>query len=629
MDDPSTDFSPGMLHRYIYLGAWERFYESLMTRYVWTFKTIPGLLFFAGLTCLIAYSQSRVWVILRYFLLWRAGDDVSIKPLYRLSQGKAIIEVLPYLKARMLKLGSLLRRSLKRIPRKPNDPLIFFHRQDIPPKFGLVALLNVSIFAILGVVVPWSMSEGTFGDVIVRSRETHYCRNTSNTVPWFLPLQQFKTEAVFQLCNDGLSQGCDKQYYMRQPRITKKNLHTCMFPGDICQNSTDAFEITHLDAMTYDFGINYRSKVRMNHRLTCSPVHLDSFLVSSSGQNDRANISVWNPNIKDGEQREQKLQYYTMPLKSRSGLYHGLEEGSEERLINEPTLFDLSVLPGTPELIQPMVFPWRADEHQNNATEDLIHPALRREDGVSFLVVHRDGKSLRRVEVDDPFFAAHTKCSDSQGNGEFYCSDSEATALGCLEQFQYCLPDWQTCTPWGFHQEPADTAMRELLDDDDLLSMVDFGFLEAARYTLSVKYLLERRGHVNIVPLTKSMSFSQASQWDVNLSGYLNRMDQWTVEVETWFRQGILEQILRSQYGARYSIATPILRLVSNSSSSDEQLQVLENLLILCDRILSREEGFININFFGLWSITSFLIILCVASFRVQWIDTGTNPPLR
>jgi len=75
-----------------------------------------------------------------------------------------------------------------------------------------------------------------------------------------------------------------------------------------------------------------------------------------------------------------------------------------------------------------------------------IHEALRNQDGQPFLIIHRAGRIQFRRMVNDPFFAAHQPGRFPEWS---FCSDYEATALGCSEQFQYCLSNSGVCTPWG------------------------------------------------------------------------------------------------------------------------------------------------------------------------------------
>ena len=61
--------------------------------------------------------------------------------------------------------------------------------------------------------------------------------------------------------------------------------------------------------------------------------------------------------------------------------------------------------------------------------------------------------------IQDPFFAAHRKASfpfAGRPDLHHFYPDHEATALGCVEQFQYCFPPSplsNPCTDWGAHNE--------------------------------------------------------------------------------------------------------------------------------------------------------------------------------
>jgi hypothetical protein len=68
--------------------------------------------------------------------------------------------------------------------------------------------------------------------------------------------------------------------------------------------------------------------------------------------------------------------------------------------------------------------------------------------------------------VDDPFFAAHNEVK-YPGADPSYFPDYEATALGCLEQFQYCIGISNFCTPWKPYA-------KELLQDiEDMIPTED------------------------------------------------------------------------------------------------------------------------------------------------------------
>jgi hypothetical protein len=105
---------------------------------------------------------------------------------------------------------------------------------------------------------------------------------------------------------------------------------------------------------------------------------------------------------------------------------------------------------------------------------DELHPDLRGEKRVSFLIVFRAGWSVYYNQVDDPFFQARQP-TNPPSNATFF-PDHEATALGCFEQYQYCYAKNGRCTSWGLGAE-EDLKEVEQLAGADQASLVDFSKL--------------------------------------------------------------------------------------------------------------------------------------------------------
>jgi hypothetical protein len=117
-------------------------------------------------------------------------------------------------------------------------------------------------------------------------------------------------------------------------------------------------------------------------------------------------------------------------------------ESSGLIVFTEKGPFDLTVLPG---------YTAGTNYYDLPETQQLIlNELLQRNDSQSFLVVLRAGLSQYTFPVDDPFFSAHNKKNvyPDDTNTSMYIADYEATALGCIEQFQYCFPS----TPGAMHK---------------------------------------------------------------------------------------------------------------------------------------------------------------------------------
>lgn len=339
-------------------------------------------------------------------------------------------------------------------------------------------------------VLPLLVSEGTLGALIVKTRKTDTCLNT--VVPamhWSPREQERKTDAILELCRNRLDQGCAEKYYLQKPKILKRRLQQCVFPGGVCQNGSSVFEITHFDITLKEFGLTWKPKATLNHHLTCSPINLDPFLLATTNPNHRADISAFDiigyPNVEEEIQR-----LYKMSLNTMSGPSWLSSQNSGRIVAQRGGPYSLNILPSI----------HRETRGIDNATmkdknTDFIHPALRREDGASFLVVYRAGASVYPMEYDEPIFGAHTQCFEF-ASPKFYCADTEATGLGCFEQFQYCLPKSGFCTPWGFNDEPLQTVRAHVEPENSIAMMAVIWGLELARNFLTTHNYLFLRSEI-------------------------------------------------------------------------------------------------------------------------------------
>jgi hypothetical protein len=311
--------------------------------------------------------------------------------------------------------------------------------------FGIFAFLNLVIFGILTIALPYLLLEGTLGAPVVKSKITESCLNSNIYAKENYKLfkeQKARTDAVIDVCLDRLNEGCGSQYYLQQPQISKKR-SDCPFPGDICHHGTEALEITHSNFTTFELGINSRPKLALNHRLTCAPVQLDSFLKFDSKEfgAGKTVISVTDGKVQ-GKTNTNEGNYME-PLYTMNGPNSFSNESSGKRAFDVPIKengeFNLKVLPS---------YGYQKGERVTS----FIHPGLRRKDGESFLIIQRAGRSRSVTKIDDPFFAAHQAVDFGNEVLTFpirYIPDYEATALGCFEQFQFCDPDLDICTGWG------------------------------------------------------------------------------------------------------------------------------------------------------------------------------------
>jgi hypothetical protein len=156
---------------YVFEGVWKNYSEQSLKRWTWTLSDSKALICFACLAALIAFAQTRAWVIIRYVVYQQTKSPTlpgvtNADPCQNLSQGMAIAEALPSIKTWAKNLKDRLRH---RDTQAASDSPV------ISPWFGILALVNVSVFVVLSVVTPWSLSNGSLETPIVKSKTTDAC----------------------------------------------------------------------------------------------------------------------------------------------------------------------------------------------------------------------------------------------------------------------------------------------------------------------------------------------------------------------------------------------------------------------------------------------------------------------
>lgn len=605
MANPDSGFATNLLHEYVYEGLWWRHNQSIIRRWVWTLTNRNAILVLGGLGLLLTFSQTRAWVVLREIIYHhkksvRLDGDTSPDHIRHLTQGNAIEDILPSVKYQLSKFGCFSRQV------QPDSSVI-------SPVFGIIACLNIGVFIVMGVAIPLLISEGTLGEALVKTKMTNGCLKDS-TLNMDI---QSKTDSIFRLCQDGLAKDCASHYRIQQPRLERRRLEKCVFPGDICVNSTKSLEITHSNITTTELGVNSKSLVTMSHRLTCSPIQLESFLVPSNSQfpHSRANISVCDQKIYNNplEPEEMSSTECEMPLKTWNGP-NRFDNSSSGYLASQGP-YEIKVLPSS-------YFP------ESLNSEGKLRKEIRRDDGLPFLVIHRAGKSKHIYSVDDPFFASHKPCDEyyrgKKTSLTMHCPDHEATALGCLEQHQYCLPESGFCTPWGYQYAQLWEAKKYLGMEWEQSLITQMWAIETAFNYSSVYQVLFKRENPEI---SQSMTpLTRTSPWNPDFAREImyNREDQWITEVETWFRKGILDAILRIQYAGRYREGFYYF-YTNTGIRSDNGFMAKAKDFPPCDLLLFNDTDYTNIFLFGFWLTIFLLVSICIASYKVDWLRRAIN----
>lgn len=458
-----------VLHGLTYEGVWEKYNAPLTHRWIWTLSTLNAVVVLACFTVLLAFTESRTWALTRHIVRLRhkavrLDDDTRLDPLEYLSQEKAMADILPMITryfSKMIKFiycrrGKLANAAVQR------DCTV------ISPWFGVLATINILLFGTLGIAMPYLLSEGVLDAAVVKSKSTSQCLKpqlANGSIAFLEDFELFrsrrsKTDAIYDICVN-LTVGCGSQYFLQQPQIKKARTDDCPFPNNICRNDTQPFQLTHSNITAFELGANFRSYLTLNHRLTCAPVHLDSFLTfekESPGNFSDVSLAVTNKTDCNDDHFEPRCAE-GLHLQSINGpnSFSLESSGSKLNLARNEKSTSLRIHPATKSWNEP----WEPN---------MIHPNLRTKDGKAFLIIQLPGTAISMSEIDDPFFAAHNKRTYDFGWGRnlpTYIPDYEATALGCLEQFQLCDSNSNICTPWGQLTKQNLTSSRWLLEVKD------------------------------------------------------------------------------------------------------------------------------------------------------------------
>ena len=570
------------LHKYVYEGLWQNKNEPAYRSLIWTLSNSYAFLILAAFTLLLTLAQRQSWNLLRQVLAqWKKPvclrDDSCSNPLEHLSQLEAIKDT-----------TSLVITSLGNIHSRNKNALIL-DTPVISPYFGVLSLLNVLIFICAGVAAPFILSEGWINMPIVKSKFTEECFNTTfltkkRPIVSELP----RVDAVFQQCRDQLGQDCVEQFYIKSPRIERARVDACPFEKEMCIEGLQSLELTHRNFTAFEAGFNIKSEFTMNRRLTCTPVNLEPTLKKSKHGNQYITVQ---------DTHHPFNQYYSMKIETENGPNRFSNESSGLKMKRLKGRNDVSILPTT-------------RTHTALLTREYLFPTLNRslqkKDGMPFIIIWRGGTVDYREPVDDPFLSAHQELN--RRNFPTYCSDQEATGLGCVEQLQICLPEIGRCSSWGWQSQNEEFLKEEAnMEFLNRNRTPDYGYYEKVIFQNLLGDLMSQ-----FFSLYRYLNFqAKFSKIEIPLTTLHKKLkkvehgdEEWVFLVEKWFQKSYLQGIFWVQNGARWHLVESFSRLTPKQKEH----------ISFCDRIVFRDSGYTNVNFLGVCLASIFLCLFCISS---------------
>ena len=582
-----------VFRRYVHEGLWQNRNEPAYRSLTLTIRDSYALVILAAFTLLLTFAQRQSWSLIRQLLAhWtrsvRLRDDACSNPLQHLSQLEAIMET-----------ASLALLSIKNIQSRSRNALLL-ENAVISPYFGVLSLLNILIFVLAGVAVPWLLSDGWIDLPIVKSEFTKDCFDSNALYFTHSTIKELpKVDAIFRQCLDQPGRDCEERFHIKSPRIERARIDICPFEKEICIKGLKPLEITHRDFTAFEAGVNLKSEITQNRRLTCTPINLEPMIVKA--KDSKVHLSI------------QDLGYgivplhtnYTMELKTLNGpnRYSNKISGIEMKRLSIGN--DVTVLP---EYFTGMEMMY----HQS--VQDNLTASLRKQDGLPFVLIWRGGNIRYSNPIDDPFFSAHQNFTEHID--PVYYSDHEATGLGCIEKVQYCFPETGQCSNWG-HQSQSDKFVIEetikKFNSRPAVSKNDY--IELFLQRSVSRWMYEHFSPYNF--LSFQAKFSKVDSPLLIMIGgvtIIEHLDEeWTYQVEKWFHKSYLHGILWFQNGARSDLRTLNPRQLPRRKSYSS-----------CGRILYRDGEYTNINFLGFCLISMLLCLLCISNRLVMLANSNS-----
>jgi len=557
--------------------------SSIVYQYLWRDHSLPphrawiltlsdneAIVFIAFVTVAITYTQARTWHIVRSIVnYFTTRIELEVDAVHKLrvsmSQGEAIRRLVQYL------------RQKRGNGTNSIDP--------ISPFMGVAAIGNGIVFVILGILIPYTLTGG-LETPVVRSRSTDSCTSYDKAYEMKEKNAQMADLRFTQCWHNQQTSSCGSMngIFNDRPALSVER-GACIFPEEACLKSPEAVtgyavRLQHSNISARQLGVNSKSPVVMNHRLTCSPLNTEYFLkVLDNG----SVIAFYNESMMPDE-----LIFYaysqTLYTSNGPNRYSNESSGRVAAFKNQPYALNI----------------WPAIRFERSEASQ-IHRSLYVPDGISFVVGYRAGMKYYDSPIDDPIFSAHDVYSDTPS----YLPDREITALGCIEQFQFCIPqDLFRCTDWGGEDDNYETILLEIYRMNvGWSAWKDFIYFQL-RYTIMStvqSYLLARQ--TTQVLLSSRSRTGEAGNTIPNIV----TKEQWIEELKAWFETSFLQ--------ARYinfnlvSGNHPSSKLRHPSGATDFPEDA-------CKKILFLDGSYTNIDFIQLIVLMSAFLLLCLISFR-------------
>ncbi|KAF4332665.1 hypothetical protein FBEOM_13536 [Fusarium beomiforme] len=557
---------------YVQKYLWRDHGQPLQTAWQITLTDNEAIAFLALTTTLLAYTQTRAWVLARLAVIKltrpiRLSDEDEPGSLNKLTQKDAMVEMFV----------SAAPRVFGRYAPRHNQ------MSSVSLWFGVVAMINIVIFFALSAVIPWALTGG-LETPIVQSKTWDGCHPVNgSSYSDRGGTTADRAANIYRRCwfnTTGILDSCGRQngIIFDRPTMHISQDIACPFVGAACHPNVRPIRLEHVNITLRDFGLNLKSSLLFSSRLTCTPLNLDHFITDGSGNTTWLQVS------------DQKLLQYP-PAHEFPNFRKRLSypDGRGPRPNDTVKFFWPERTPG--------LLVWLTQYGDFDLEGGQSH-------GEVLVLVYDAGLSRYSQSIDDPIYSAHVREFDV-----VYWPDYEYTMMGCLEQHRICVSGSPSiCTRYGtisdamfeiMYQKPRLPADQETIYDE-LRAIHEYGDLGSVHHFLTI------RGASAMRPTIDNSVLGPFE--------FINSRQQWIRNVKAWFETSLLDYRL-------YLLAN----LAEDGRFGGlKKGRVRENL---CGHVLFLDGDFTNINFLGLIITLVFIVIItgCSHAERLTKATTHTK----
>ncbi|KAI9375180.1 hypothetical protein BJX61DRAFT_495142 [Aspergillus egyptiacus] len=583
-----------------YHGIWRDFSQARYHDLVWTLTTAQLLCLMALLAALLAYTQTRWWIITRYVLIKILHpirlSDTEGPSLENLPQGEALL--------------SLLSKGRRRRAAAASETFI-------SPWFGIVSLFNVLVFLAAGALVPHFLTGGGPGPAIAVARRTEACRGFQEFSPNAVQMaEDYYTQCRLvleandtkpcHLTTDVVDRSPDLVAQLQPVKCPFEEEDSCLLnrmperlrsqfednPNlESWENRTSALRMQRLFTRPSDFGLNADRRIMQQHALTCVPLKIARHEVPW-GISSQA--TVYWVGYNEGSYNSSKATkhgWFTNHLEANDFL-------TQRRYDKDGVLLRTDYGNG----------PWERENDSRMLYEVAVYPGLANSTRQTELVNIHPGVNIT-TEGDMLIMMLKHGMEELPGISFMYSPLLESTllqpgwwpgvptsyAVACVELYQLCLES--SCTDW--------------LGKDDALATLEWGLREDHGEKLASDLLPVYNLMVNASSLRNFLSYQHRST--VVLRSIIKRAPglwktllqrpQWQWEVRAWFELSFLM--------VKFNLMASIK---DEGRGPEEPKAYFSDTEWVCDKLLFQDNHVSNVTVLGLLVAICAALAICMLS---------------